>query len=53
MVARSTLRKSGSMEFTTSIGMSTQKATVPAGSGLVVVVLDLLTHKEYERVFGY
>ena len=23
------------------------------GSGLVVVVLDLLTHKEYERVFGY
>ena len=23
------------------------------GSGFVVVVLDLLTHKEYERVFGY
>lgn len=23
------------------------------GSGLVVVVLDLLTHKEYERLFGY
>lgn len=23
------------------------------GKGYVVIVLDLMTHKEYERVFGY